>query len=73
MGDLLFAVINLARKLHINPENALERTNKKFIRRFSYLEEHTIKKGRDLKDMSLAEMDLLWNEAKQLERNKENK
>ena len=73
MGDLLFAVINLARKLHINPENALERTNKKFIRRFSYLEEHTIKQGRDLKDMSLAEMDLLWNEAKQLERNKENK
>lgn len=68
MGDLLFAVVNLARKLHINPENALERTNKKFISRFTYLEENTIKKGRDLKDMSLAEMDELWEEAKRLER-----
>lgn len=68
MGDLLFAVVNLARKLHINPENALERTNKKFISRFTYLEENTIKKGKDLKDMTLAEMDELWEEAKRLER-----
>ncbi|MDO4461888.1 MAG: nucleoside triphosphate pyrophosphohydrolase [Bacteroidia bacterium] len=68
MGDLLFAVVNLARKLHINPENALERTNRKFISRFSYLEENTIKKGKDLKEMSLAEMDVLWDEAKRLER-----
>lgn len=68
MGDLLFAVVNLARKLHINPENALERTNKKFISRFTYLEENTIQKGKDLKDMTLAEMDELWEEAKRLER-----
>lgn len=68
MGDLLFAVVNLARKLHINPENALERTNKKFIGRFTYLEDNTLKKGKDLKDMTLAEMDELWDEAKRLER-----
>jgi XTP/dITP diphosphohydrolase len=48
----------------INPENALERTNKKFIRRFNYLEAKTIKQGRNLKDMTLAEMDEIWNEAK---------
>jgi XTP/dITP diphosphohydrolase len=51
----------------INPENALERTNKKFIRRFNYLEEKTIKQGRNLKDMTLAEMDEIWNEAKSRE------
>ena len=63
-GDVLFSLINAARLYHINPDNALERTNQKFIRRFGYLEEHTIKEGKDLKDLSLQEMDGLWNEAK---------
>lgn len=63
-GDVLFSLINAARLYKINPDNALERTNQKFIRRFNYLEEHTIKQGRNLKDMSLSEMDELWNEAK---------
>jgi MazG family protein len=63
-GDLFFSLINTARLYGINPENALERTNKKFIARFNYLEEQTIKKGRKLKDMSLEEMDEIWNEAK---------
>lgn len=64
-GDLFFSLVNAARLYHINPENALERTNKKFINRFNYLEERTIKQGRDLRQMSLAEMDAIWNEAKQ--------
>ncbi len=63
-GDLLFSLINAARLYDINPENALERTNRKFIQRFNYLEEKTIKQGRSLKDMSLAEMNEIWNEAK---------
>ena len=63
-GDLMFSIINAARLYKINPENALERTNKKFIRRFNYLEAKTIKQGRNLKDMTLAEMDEIWNEAK---------
>ncbi len=63
-GDLLFSIINAGRLYGINPENALERTNQKFIRRFNYLEEKTIKKGQNLKDMSLEEMDSIWNEAK---------
>lgn len=63
-GDLLFSIINAGRLYKINPENALERTNQKFIRRFNYLEQHTIQRGIDLKDMSLAEMDAIWNEAK---------
>jgi XTP/dITP diphosphohydrolase len=63
-GDLFFSLINAARLYKINPDNALERTNQKFIRRFNYLEEHTILKGRNLKDMSLEEMDKLWDEAK---------
>lgn len=67
-GDVLFSLINAARLYHINPDNALERTNQKFIRRFGYVEEKTIKQGRSLKDMSLEEMDLLWNEAKQQEK-----
>ena len=67
-GDLMFSIINAARLYKINPENALERTNKKFIRRFTYLEEKTIKQGRNLKDMTLAEMDEIWNEAKRMER-----
>ncbi|MDD2799777.1 MAG: nucleoside triphosphate pyrophosphohydrolase [Bacteroidales bacterium] len=63
-GDLFFSLINAARLYKINPENALERTNRKFIRRFNYLEEQTMAKGRSLKDMTLAEMDEIWNEAK---------
>lgn len=63
-GDLFFSIINAARLYHINPDNALERTNQKFIRRFNYLEEHTLKEGKSLKDMTLGEMDALWEEAK---------
>ncbi len=66
-GDLFFSLINAARLYDVNPENALERTNRKFIHRFNYLEEKTIKQGRDLKSMSLAEMDEIWEEAKKLE------
>lgn len=65
-GDLLFSLINYARHLGINPENALERTNTKFIKRFSHLEKRANEKGQDLKDMTLAEMDVYWNEAKKL-------
>jgi len=67
-GDFLFSVINAGRLYHINPDNALERTNRKFIRRFNYVEQQTIRQGRSLKDMTLAEMDTYWNEAKRLER-----
>lgn len=67
MGDVLFSIINLSRKYGINPENALEKTNKKFIRRFNYIEAKAKESGRNLKDMTLAEMDLLWNEAKATE------
>ncbi len=67
-GDVLFSLINAARLYKINPDNALERTNQKFIRRFNYLEEHTIKRGRQLTDMTLAEMDHIWEEAKKLEK-----
>lgn len=67
-GDLLFSLINAARLYKINPDNALENTNAKFIRRFNYLEENTIKKGIDLKSMSLDNMNAIWNEAKQLEK-----
>lgn len=63
-GDLFFSLINAARLYKINPDNALERTNQKFIRRFNYLEAHTIQEGRSLKDMSLEEMDQIWNKAK---------
>ena len=63
-GDLMFSLVNAARLYHINPDNALERTNQKFIRRFTYVEEHYIRQGRSLKDMSIAEMDTLWDEAK---------
>lgn len=63
-GDFLFSMINAARLYHINPDNALERTNQKFIRRFNYLESQTLHKGLSLKEMSLAEMDAIWNEAK---------
>ncbi|MDR2388945.1 MAG: nucleoside triphosphate pyrophosphohydrolase [Tannerellaceae bacterium] len=63
-GDLFFSLINAARLYKINPDNALERTNRKFIRRFNYLEEQTIQEGRPLKEMSLEEMDKIWDEAK---------
>jgi XTP/dITP diphosphohydrolase len=66
-GDVLFSLINAARLYKINPDNALERTNRKFIRRFKYLEEHTIGQGRQLRDMTLAEMDKIWDEAKAAE------
>lgn len=67
-GDLLFSLINAARLYDINPENALERTNRKFINRFNYLESKTITVGKDLKEMTLADMDVIWAEAKKLER-----
>lgn len=69
-GDLLFSVVNVARTYGINPENALEKTNQKFINRFNYIESKSKEQGRKLKEMTLDEMDILWNEAKQLERNK---
>ncbi len=64
-GDLIFSLVNAARLYDINPDNALEMTNAKFRRRFNYVEEQTLKLGRSLKDMSLADMDSLWNEAKE--------
>ena len=67
LGDFLFSVINAARLYHLNPDNALEKTNQKFIRRFNYVEQHSIKVGKPLTEMSLEEMDKLWNEAKQEE------
>ncbi|MGK6351100.1 nucleoside triphosphate pyrophosphohydrolase [Parapedobacter sp. DT-150] len=65
-GDLLFSLVNYARFIGINPENALERTNKKFIRRFAHLEARASETGKSLRDMSLAEMDVYWEEAKKL-------
>jgi XTP/dITP diphosphohydrolase len=65
-GDVLFSMINYARFLNINPEDALERTNKKFIKRFQYLESKSQELGKSLSDMSLAEMDIFWEEAKKL-------
>lgn len=67
LGDFLFSVINAARLYKLNPDNALEMTNQKFIRRFNYIEAHSIKIGKPLKDMTLEEMDALWNEAKKIE------
>ena len=63
-GDLLFAMINYARKLDINPSHALEQTNKKFIRRFEYIEQHAEQEGKTLPQMSLDEMEALWQQAK---------
>jgi len=63
-GDLLFSLVNYARFIKINPEDALEKTNKKFIHRFKYLENKAMEMGKPLKDMTLAEMDVFWNEAK---------
>jgi XTP/dITP diphosphohydrolase len=65
-GDVLFSMINYARFLNVNPEDALERTNKKFIMRFQYLESKAGELGKSLSDMTLAEMDVFWNEAKKL-------
>ena len=67
LGDFLFSVINAARLYKLNPDNALEYTNQKFIRRFNYIEAHSIKEGKPLTEMSLEEMDKLWDEAKKLE------
>lgn len=68
LGDFLFSVINAARLYKLNPDNALEHTNQKFIRRFNYVEDHSLKQGKHLKDMTLEEMDKLWDEAKAMER-----
>lgn len=67
-GDLFFSLVNAARLYGITPENALEKTNKKFIRRFSYIETETAGAGKKLNELTLAEMDKLWNEAKKLEK-----
>lgn len=67
LGDFLFSVINAARLYKLNPDNALEMTNQKFIRRFNYVEDHSVKQGKSLKDMTLEEMDKLWDEAKRQE------
>ena len=72
LGDFIFSVINAARLYKLNPDNALEKTNQKFIRRFNYVEDHSLKQGKNLKDMSLEEMDKLWDEAK-LQEKKEDK
>lgn len=66
-GDLMFSLINYARFIGVNPENALERTNKKFVKRFEHLEEQAKKTGKDMKKMNLAEMDVFWNEAKAMD------
>jgi XTP/dITP diphosphohydrolase len=63
-GDLLFSIVNAARLYNVNPDNALERTNRKFIKRFTYLEKEAKENGRNLKDMTLAEMEEIWQEAK---------
>lgn len=63
-GDLLFSIVNAARLYNVNPDNALERTNRKFIKRFTYLEKEAKQIGRNLKDMTLAEMEVIWQEAK---------
>ncbi len=68
LGDFLFSVINAARLYKLNPDNALETTNQKFIRRFNYIEQHSIRAGKPLTEMTLEEMDQLWNEAKQQEK-----
>lgn len=68
LGDLMFSVINAARLYDLNPDSALEATCKKFRRRFTYLEEHTIREGRNLREMTLEEMDAIWNEAKKQEK-----
>jgi len=68
-GDLLFSVINAARLYGVNPENALEKTNRKFIFRFNYLEAKAREMGVELRNMTLAQMDEIWNEAKKFRNN----
>ncbi len=68
LGDLLFALVNYARYIGVNPDDALERTNKKFKSRFQFIEQEAAKEGKDPKDMTLEEMDMFWNKAKELER-----
>ena len=68
LGDLIFSIVNAARLYDIDPESALERTNQKFIRRFNYLEEQTLLKGKSLHKMSIEEMDVYWEEAKKNEK-----
>lgn len=70
LGDLLFSVVNIARFLKIDPEEALQSATRKFIKRFSYVEEESLACGKQLENMSLEEMDILWNEAKNIENNK---
>ena len=65
-GDLLFSLINYARFVNINPEEALERTNKKFVKRFQYIESESVKDGKSLSEMSLEQMDEYWEKAKEL-------
>ena len=67
-GDLLFSMINAARLYKINPENALERCNRKFIRRFNHIEKRTKEENKELSQLSLEEMDAYWDEAKKIER-----
>ena len=67
LGDLLFAIINYARFIDVNPEDALEKTNRKFIKRFQYLESKAGESGKTLHEMNLAEMDVFWEEAKKNE------
>ena len=67
LGDFLFSIINAARLYHLNPDNALEHTNRKFISRFTYIEQKARQLGKNLKDMTLEEMDRYWNEAKMKE------
>ena len=64
-GDLMFALINYARFINVNPEDALEKTNKKFIKRFAYIEQQAKKSNRKIQDLTLAEMDVYWNESKE--------
>ena len=68
LGDFLFSIINAARLYHLNPDNALERTNQKFIHRFNYVEQMIRNQHKDMKNVSLEEMDSLWEEAKKLEK-----
>ena len=71
LGDFLFSVINAARLYRLNPDNALEHTNHKFIRRFNYVEQQAKAQGRSIKELTLEEMDRLWDEAKQKEKKQE--
>ena len=66
-GDLMFALVNYSRFLNVDPETALERTNQKFLKRFRYIEEVASKQGKALTDMTLGEMDAIWNEAKTIQ------